>query len=75
LHWPERRILIVGDAVIGTPPGQCGLLRDKVMDDPAQLRDSVRRLLALDFDTLLVGDGAPILSGAKERLRTLVDSW
>jgi glyoxylase-like metal-dependent hydrolase (beta-lactamase superfamily II) len=24
LHWPERKILIVGDAVIGNPPGRCG---------------------------------------------------
>jgi len=75
LHWPQRRILIVGDSVIGNPAGQCGVLRDKVMDDPAQLRESVRRLLSLDFDTLLVGDGASISSGAKERLRALVDTF
>jgi len=74
-HWPARRALIVGDAVIGNPPGQCRLLRDKVMDDPPQLRESVRRLLALDFDTLLVGDGVSILSGAKDRLRELVATF
>jgi glyoxylase-like metal-dependent hydrolase (beta-lactamase superfamily II) len=74
-HWPERRILIVGDAVIGNPAGECGLLRDKVMDDPAQLRASVRALLDLDFDTLLVGDGASILTGAKDRLRALVATF
>ena len=72
LHWRERRLLIVGDSVIGNPPGQCSLLPETVMDDPALLRASVRRLLALDFDTLLVGDGAPILGGARERLRALV---
>ncbi|MFN8627512.1 MAG: MBL fold metallo-hydrolase [Candidatus Binatia bacterium] len=72
LHWPARRLLIVGDAVIGNPPGGCSLLSEQVMDDPARLRASVRRLLDLDFDTLLVGDGQPILSGAKERLRELV---
>ena len=74
-HWPARRILIAGDAVIGNPPGQCTLLRDKVMDDPTQLRASVRRLLELDFDTLLVGDGTAILTGAKQRLRELVDTF
>ncbi len=74
-HWPERRILIVGDAVIGNPPGKCGLLREKVMDDPALLRKSVAQLMAVDFDTLLVGDGAPILSGAKERLKELIDTF
>ncbi len=72
LHWAERRILIVGDAVIGNPPGRCGLLREQVMDDPPRLRDSVRRLLDRDFDTLLVGDGAPILTGARARLAELV---
>jgi glyoxylase-like metal-dependent hydrolase (beta-lactamase superfamily II) len=72
LHWPERKILIVGDAVVGDPPGRCKLLPEKVVDDPARLRESVRSLLALDFDILLPGDGAPILQGAKERLRELV---
>jgi glyoxylase-like metal-dependent hydrolase (beta-lactamase superfamily II) len=75
LHWPERRILIVGDAVVGDPPGWCKLLPEKVVDDPARLRESVRSLLALDFDILLPGDGAPILQGAKERLRELVDTF
>ncbi len=75
LHWPEKRLLIVGDAVIGNPPGRCGLLKEAVMDDPAQLRESVRGLLALDFDTLLTGDGKPILQGAKARLQELVGSF
>src|SRR5262249_30182320 len=74
-HWPARRLLVVGDAVIGSPRGACGLLRDKVMDDPPRLRESVRRLLELDFDALLVGDGVPILSGAKDRLRELVAAF
>jgi len=75
LHWPERSLLIVGDAVIGNPPGQCGLLREKVMDDPARLRQSVRTLLDLEFDTLLMGDGASILHDARLRLKKLVDTF
>jgi glyoxylase-like metal-dependent hydrolase (beta-lactamase superfamily II) len=75
LHWPERRILLVGDAVVGDPPGRCKLLPDKVVDDPPRLRDSARGLLALDFEILLVGDGVPILQSAKERLRELVDTF
>ena len=74
LHWPERRILIVGDAIIGNPPGACAFLREKVMDDPPRLRASVRALLALDFDTLLLGDGVSIVGGARERVRTLCES-
>ncbi|MFI5290899.1 MAG: hypothetical protein ACHQ17_14665 [Polyangia bacterium] len=73
LHWPERRILVVGDICVGNPPGALGLLPETVMDDPAALRLSLARLAeTLDFDTLLVGDGASILSGARAALRTLV---
>jgi glyoxylase-like metal-dependent hydrolase (beta-lactamase superfamily II) len=74
LHWSARRILVVGDAVVGKPPGRCALLPDRVMDDPARLRESVRGLLALDFDTLLVGDGTPILHDARARLGELCGS-
>ena len=75
LHWPSRRILIVGDAVIGNPPGRCSLLREKVMDDPPRLRQSVAALAALDFDALLVGDGVSILHDAKARLAELVQTF
>ena len=75
LLWRDRGILIVGDAIIGTPPGQCGLLPERVMDDPARLRSNVRKLLDLDFDILLVGDGESILQNAKTRLKELVETF
>ena len=75
LFWRDRGILIVGDAVIGNPPGQCGLLPERVMDDPARLRRNLRKLLDLDFDILLVGDGASIIRNAKARLRDLVETF
>jgi len=73
--WPARRGLIVGDAVIGDPPGHLKLLRESVMDDPPRLRRSIQQLLALDFDTILVGDGVSVLGDAKARLRELVDTF
>jgi len=75
LHDASRRLAIVGDAVIGNPPGGLSLLREKVMDDPARLRASLRALASLDIDTLLLGDGVPILGGAATRLRELVASF
>lgn len=75
LYWQDRRLLIAGDCVIGNPPGQCSLLPDKVLDDPPGLRASIRHLLDLDFDTLLVGDGESILTGGRDRLRQLVATF
>ena len=75
LFWPERRILIVGDAIIGQPPGHCGLLPERVMDDPARLRGSLRRFLELDFESLLFGDGQSILRHAKARLEELIETF
>lgn len=74
LHDPARGILVVGDAVIGNPPGALSFLPDRVIDDPAQLRASVRALIELEFDGLIVGDGVSILEGAKAKLRELVSS-
>jgi glyoxylase-like metal-dependent hydrolase (beta-lactamase superfamily II) len=71
LFWQERKLLIVGDAVIGNPPGRCGILPEKVMDNPIQLKQSIAKLLALDFDTLLMGDGVSIVAEGKDRLREL----
>ncbi len=75
LLWPARKALIVGDAIIGNPPGKLGLLRERVMDDPARLRRSIQGLLALDFDKILVGDGVSVIGDAKQRLKELVDSF
>jgi glyoxylase-like metal-dependent hydrolase (beta-lactamase superfamily II) len=72
LHWPERRILIVGDACVGKPPGECALLPDAVIDDKPALIASLRRLSKLDFDSLLLGDGAPVLEGGRAALERLV---
>ena len=72
LHDATRRLLIVGDAVIGNPPGRLSLLPERVMDDPARLWASIRRMLELDCDSLLLGDGVPLRAGGRERLRELV---
>jgi len=74
LHWPERRILFVGDACVGKPPGECALLPDAVIDDKRALIESLRRLAMLEFDALLLGDGAPVLEAGRSALKRLVAS-
>jgi len=71
LFWPERRLLLAGDALIA-PYGKVKTVPEEKMDDPSLLKRSLARLKALDFDALLVGDGDPILSGAKAAAGTLL---
>jgi glyoxylase-like metal-dependent hydrolase (beta-lactamase superfamily II) len=72
LYWAERRALVVGDACVGKPPGECALLPDAVIDDKRALIESLRRLSKLELDSLLLGDGAPILTAGRAALERLV---
>ncbi len=61
-----KGVLIVGDALIGKPAGSLSLLAPEKYGDVAKARDGLRRLLKYNFDSILVGDGASILVGAKQ---------
>lgn len=58
-------VLIVGDAILGDPAGSLRLLPPEKYTNLAQAREGLRRLLKYTFDSLLVGDGTSILTGAK----------
>ena len=73
LHVPGRRALIVGDAVIGVPDGELSTYPDDKVDDRPQLGRSAARLLELDFESLLLCDGAPVITGGREKLRRFVE--
>ena len=60
-------ILLLGDAVIGNPPGELGLIPEAKLDDPARLKASLRKLFDYDFEVLLLCDGKPVLSGGKQK--------
>jgi glyoxylase-like metal-dependent hydrolase (beta-lactamase superfamily II) len=68
-------ILLLGDAIIGNPPGALSLIPEPKLDDSAMLKRSLRKLLDYDFDVLLLCDGQPVLSGGRlkvvEFLKTL----
>lgn len=69
-----KGIMIVGDALIGKPPGSVSMLPPEKYTDPTKARDGLRRLLKYHFDALLVGDGASILSGAKPIVETVLNT-
>jgi glyoxylase-like metal-dependent hydrolase (beta-lactamase superfamily II) len=72
-HLPRSRALVVGDVVIGVPPGELSTYPDRVIDDRPQLFRSAARLLEYDFDALLLCDGESLPSGGKEKLREFIE--
>jgi len=65
-------VLIVGDALIGKPAGSVSLLPAEKYADLAKAKEGLRRLLKYEFDSLLVGDGASILTGGKSVVERLL---
>ena len=60
-----KGVMIVGDALIGKPPGAVSLLPPEKYANISKAREGLKRLLKFNFDSLLVGDGASILTGGK----------
>lgn len=70
-YWPERRVLIAGDAIATWPsfgPGWPGFNLNE-----SQQRESIRRLGTFDVNVVGVGHGAPITEGAADRVQELVE--
>ena len=68
LYWPEREVVLAGDLVVGAPVGRLSLLADEKLDDAPEAALECRKLLALRFDAILVGDGHSLVTGAREQL-------
>ncbi|MCC7381145.1 MAG: hypothetical protein IT384_04910 [Deltaproteobacteria bacterium] len=68
LYWHERRVLILGDALIGRPAGALSLLPPEKYASVEKARQGLERLRSLAVDAVLVGDGVSILERGAERL-------
>ncbi len=60
----DRKILIVGDALIGRAPGKLNLLPPDKYKDVTLAKKGLAVLRNYDFETLLVGDGTSVLEDA-----------
>ena len=67
-------ILLLGDAIIGNPPGALSLIPEPKLDDPSKLKRSLRKLLNYDFDVLLLCDGQPVLRDGKLKVAEFLDT-
>ena len=67
-------IVFMGDALVNLDP-EIGMafLPDKYSRDPKQSRDSLRKLLKLDFQIMTFAHGQPIVRDARKRLADLLE--
>lgn len=69
-----KGILILGDALIGKPPGRLNLMPPEKYRDPSKAREGISVLLKQSFDAILLGDGASILTGGKQAIEEFLRS-
>lgn len=69
----DQKILIVGDALIGRVPGKVNMLPPDKFADIEKAKTGLQILRDVEFDTLLVGDGEPILANAKQAVIEFLD--
>ena len=74
LFHPASRSAITGDALWGVPAGAVRLMPDEKLADPARAALSVRALLAVNVQHLLVGDGMPVFDRGWETLNAMLDA-
>lgn len=68
-HWPERGLLLSGDAIASWPRFEAGWPAFTL--NPEQHAESIRRLAALEAAIVGVGHGDPISAGAADRVHSL----
>jgi glyoxylase-like metal-dependent hydrolase (beta-lactamase superfamily II) len=71
LYQPQQGLLVVGDAVIGYPAGQLAMLPLEKYAHPQAAHQTLKRLADLHpggLDTILTGDGEPVLTHAQDVL-------
>ena len=69
----DQKKLFLGDALIGKVPGELNLLPAEKYPDIHQAKEALKVLKSYNFDCLLLGDGEPILEGAKKKLEEFLD--
>ena len=78
VYWlPEHRALVAGDVLLGAPGGGVRVCPDSWLPsdvDPAEFRGSLRPLLELPVELVLLAHGEPVLADAKAALARALEA-
>jgi glyoxylase-like metal-dependent hydrolase (beta-lactamase superfamily II) len=74
LYFPALRLLVIGDALINMDTTGFTPLPAKYCNDAGQLRESLKKLLAISFEMMTFGHGLPLVHQAKSQLEILLTS-
>ena len=72
LYLPDRRLVIVGDALQYKLSLKLNPPAPGVTEDPEQAMESLRKLLSLDFNTICFSHFSPMRSGARAALSSML---
>jgi glyoxylase-like metal-dependent hydrolase (beta-lactamase superfamily II) len=70
----DKKVMILGDALIGKDPGQVKMLPPEKFKDIKKAKENLKLLMSYEFETLLLGDGTSLLNNAKEAVSTFLYS-
>ncbi|MDE0481428.1 MAG: cupin domain-containing protein [Candidatus Poribacteria bacterium] len=68
LYFSEKNAILFGDIVAGEPMGRLTLLADEKLADAPKAAMQLRKVLALNFNAVLVGDGHSLFRDGRQEL-------
>ena len=68
LYFSEKSAILFGDIIAGEPMGRLSLLADEKLEDAPKAAMQLRKVLALRFNTVLVGDGHSLFREGRQEL-------
>ncbi len=75
LYLPGKKTILVGDTIFGDDQGTLSPPPERYCDDVDMATEEIKRLLDLDFDSLLLSHGKDIFEGGKEKVKDLINEY
>jgi glyoxylase-like metal-dependent hydrolase (beta-lactamase superfamily II) len=73
--YQPGKVIFVGDALTSDAKGNLRQPMKALAADMVQAKETVKMITELEFDTLLVGHGAPVKGDAVNKVKKLLENW